>query len=147
MSKRCLIAGAVCFAVLTGCQKAAAPVASPTGRASRAGWEIRYNAVTALARRGSDRVKDHMEVLAEMLDEDQQLLNFRTQLKDGRDVPDEQAARSTVVSALKAVVELHEKNPGLNLSSLDPAIDKLTQSDNPVVRNEAERTRIALGKS
>ena len=148
MHVRCWLVAAILFsAVLGGCQKVAAPVVSATGRRSRPGWEIRYNAATALARRGSDRVKDHMEILSEMLDEDQQLLNFRTKLKEGQDVPDEQAARTTVISALKAVVELHEKKPNLDLSTLNPAIDKLTHSPNMVVRNEAERTRIVLGKS
>ena len=97
--RRWFVAAILFGAVLAGCQKAPAPVAPPSGRASRAGWEIRYNAAAALARRGSDRIKDHIEVLSEMLDENQQLLNFRTKLKEGQDVPDEQAARATVISA------------------------------------------------
>lgn len=145
--KRGLIAAVLCSAMMTGCQKPPLPAPSPTGSASRPGWEIRYNAVTALARRGSDRIKDHLDILSEMLDEDQQLANFRTKLKDGREVPDEQAARSTVTSALKAVAELHEKKPNLDLSSLTPRIEKLTQSSSLIVRSEAERTRQILGKS
>lgn len=145
--RRWLIAAAFSASLTGGCQKTTPPPTAPTGQVSPPGWEIRYNAVTALARRGSDRVRDHLEVLGEMLDEHRQLQNFRTTLKDGHDVADEQAAHATVVSALKAVTELHEKKPSLDLSTLAPVIEKLTHSDNLIVRNEAERTRLALGKS
>ncbi len=146
-SKPSWVAVVLCGALLAGCQKAPAPAPLPTASVCRPGWEIRYNAVTALARRGSDRVKEHLDVLGEMLNEDQQLANFRTKLKDGRVVPDEQSARGTVLSALKAVVELHGKRPEMDLSALAPAIDKLAGSSNLVVRTEAERARGALGKS
>jgi hypothetical protein len=108
------------------------------------GLEIRYNAAAALARRGSDRVR--LDVLGEMLDEPAQLQNFRTKLKDGREVADETAARNTVVTALKAVAELHRRRPDRDLSALYPAVDALAAHGNAVVRAEAERTRVALGR-
>src|SRR5208282_705557 len=42
---------------------------------SSPGWAVRYNATVTLARRGS--AKTPFDVLSEMLDEDQQLRNFR----------------------------------------------------------------------
>jgi hypothetical protein len=139
------ILAALAAGAAAGCQagKSAAPPV-PSGRASRPGWEIQYTAAVALARRGSDEVKNHFGVLQEMLDEQQQLINSKTKLPDGREVANEQTARSTVINALKAVAELHRRKPDMDLSELDPAIQKLTQSENPVLRNEAERTRLAL---
>ena len=67
-----------------------------TGPPSKAGWEVRYNATVALARRGSDKIKDEQvwENLLEMLDEEQQLRNFHRELKDKSEVPDEAGAAS-----------------------------------------------------
>jgi hypothetical protein len=134
-----------------GCQQGRKPGAgaapTPTGRASPAGWEIRYNATVALARHGSDLVKDRFDVLDEMLDENQQLVNCRTVSKEGQEAFNQQAATGTVTNALKAIAELHRRKPDLDLTPLQPAIDKLTQSSNPVLRTEADRTRLALGKS
>jgi hypothetical protein len=119
---------------------------------STPGWEVRYNAAIALARRGSARVP--FDLLAEMLDEDRQMKNFRARLKDGREVPDEAAARRTVLSTLKAFAEWHThpqavqavgpSDPGLQ--RVYAAIDKLTQSPNRVVRTEAANTRLSLKK-
>jgi hypothetical protein len=146
-----VLSGALLIALAPlGCQqgrKPAGQAAVPTGRASPSGWEIRYNATVALARHGSDKIKDRIEVLDEMLDENQQLANCRTTTKDGQEVTDLQAATGTVTNALKAIAELHRRRPEMDLSSLNPAIDKLTQSSNAALRTEAERTRVALGRS
>src|SRR5438093_523345 len=64
-------------------ETAAEPPASVTP--SGPGWEIRYQATLALARRGS--LKIPLEQLAEMLDEDKQLKTCRVKRKDGQDVP------------------------------------------------------------
>src|ERR1700736_1810414 len=48
------------------------------GLPSAPGWEIRYNATVALARRGSPQLP--LGVLCEMLDEDRQMRNFRATL-------------------------------------------------------------------
>jgi hypothetical protein len=74
---------------------------------SAPGWNIRYNAATTLARRGSSSVPWHS--IREMLDEKQQMRNQRLRLEDGRDVYDEAAARAYMLSALKAVAAWHEK--------------------------------------
>jgi hypothetical protein len=110
------------------------------------GLEVRYKAVEGLARRGSPKVQKRLGVLKEMLDPDQQAKNFRTRLKDGRDVPDDTAVASTVTSGLRAVAELHRKRPGLDLSALRPAVEALAQDPNSYVRNEAEKTQIVLNQ-
>src|SRR5260370_18760445 len=83
-----------------GCNRGAKP-AIATGPSSPPGWEVRYNATIALARRGSERVKDEQvwENLQEMLDEEQQLRNSRRKLKDGAEVPDEAGAPVTLIPA------------------------------------------------
>jgi hypothetical protein len=120
---------------------------------SSPGWEIRYNATQTLARRGSSKVP--LDVLAEMLDEAKQLKNFRAPAKDGRDVPDEAAARRTVINALKAVAQWHEKPEAIEkvrqkspkeLEAIYQAIAKLTESPVVDLRNEALRTQAAIKK-
>jgi hypothetical protein len=138
----------VLFVLLAaGCARPAAPAASaPAGPKSVSGWQVRYNAVLALARRGSPHVKDPdvWDTLTDMLDEGQQLRNFRVQLSNGRDVPDETAARLTVIAALRAVQELHRKQPGMDLSGLKEPIAKLAASANVPVNTEAKQAQLAL---
>jgi len=110
------------------------------------GVEIRYKAVEGLARKGSDLIRKRLGILEEMLDEDQQRRNFRIQLKTGNEIADEALVFSTLRGALKGIAELHRKKPDLDLSSFLPAIDKLSHSDNPELRAEAERTQIALNR-
>jgi hypothetical protein len=108
------------------------------------GWEIRYTATAALARRGSDLVKDRLDVLAEMLDEEKQQQNFRANLKKGREVPNEAEVVQALTRNLQAVAELHRRNPRVDLAPLVPAIDKLTQHSNITLRTEALRTKNVL---
>jgi hypothetical protein len=109
------------------------------------GLGIRYQAAVALARRGSDRAP--LEVLAEMLDEATQLEKHRVRsTKDGREGPDKAATYGEMENALKAIAELHRRNPRMNLSALDTPLAKLNDCDNPAIRQEAERTREALTK-
>jgi hypothetical protein len=121
---------------------------SLSGPASSPGWEVRYNATLALAHRGSDKVKDERtwELLREMLDEDQQLRNFRRKQKDGKEVIDEGPARLTVITALQAVHELHKKRPELDLSGLNDRIESLTKSRNVAVSTEAKKVQQSLSK-
>ena len=120
-----------------------------TAMPSAPGWEIRYNAALALARRGSAQLP--LGLMREMLDEQQQMRNFRAVLADGRQVADETAARETVLSALKALTQWHQLAPAVTTERNNPAlkevyqaVDRLTQSANLVVRTEAEKTRQAL---
>ncbi|MCI0457516.1 MAG: hypothetical protein L0Z62_11145 [Gemmataceae bacterium] len=120
---------------------------------SAPGWQVRYNATITLARRGSPEVP--FDLLTEMLDENMQMRNFRARLQSGREVPDEAAARRTILQALRATVEWH-KHPEARqalgpahagLQSVYAAIDKLMNSPNLVVRTEAKNVRLALPKS
>lgn len=145
------LVAAIVVLVLLGWIWSPKPIDSPADSASRSapGWEVRYNATIALARRGSENIAERMDVLQEMLDEEQQMQNFRIRQKRGDrevEVANETAARTTVINALKAVIELRRKQPDLDLSRLDEALQKLARSPNVVVRTEAERTRLALAK-
>jgi hypothetical protein len=111
---------------------------------SSPGWGVRYNATLVLARRGS--AKTPLDVLSQMLDEDQQMRNFRVRLADGKDVADEYAARRTVLAALKAFDDWQQHKDAVQavgnapeLQRVQAAIDKLTHSGNEVVSKEALR--------
>src|SRR5947207_6491558 len=58
---------------------------------SKDGWEVRYNAATALARRGSKELP--CDVIADMLDEEQQLRNYMTKTPEVNNALGEQAGR------------------------------------------------------
>ncbi|MFL5342266.1 MAG: hypothetical protein ACJ8F7_19135 [Gemmataceae bacterium] len=133
------------IALAVGCNRGAKPVVV-TGPPSPPGWEVRYNATVALARRGSDKVKEEhvWDNLVEMLDEEQQFRNFRRPLKDKTEVTDEAKAWLTIITALQAVDELHRRRPELDLSGLNPSVEKLTHSRNMAVSTEAKKTQQLL---
>ena len=134
--------------LLAGCNRGGSIPVVVTGPKSSAGWEVRYNATVALARRGSDMVKDEgvWDNLTEMLDEEQQMRNFRRANKDGKEVSEAGAAHLTVIAGLQAVNELHKKRPDMDLAGLNAAIEKLTHSGNLAVNTEAKRTQQLLAK-
>jgi hypothetical protein len=112
---------------------------------SSAGWKIRYNANASLAVVGSKKV--NLVLLREMLDENQQLVNFRVKLQDGKDVPDENSARSAILTTLKAIAEWHRKckvrkayrDEADDLKKVYAAMEKLAnESPNIAVRKEAK---------
>jgi hypothetical protein len=118
------------------------------------GWNVRYTATLALARRGSDQVP--FDVLAQMLDEDLQMRNWLAHTEDGKVFVDEQSARRTVHNGLRGVVQWHEHkevvdkvgkdNPGL--WRVYAAVDKLTLSHDSALQQEAEniKKKIDSGK-
>ena len=87
----------------------------------------RYNAATALARRGEPAVVD---VLVELLTTDQPPETSE------QDSPDEQVAQRTrlVVSGLEAVWELAEANDDVDLRSVIAAVQRLTQDETREIR-------------
>lgn len=131
--------------LVAGCKQAATPV--PNGESSGKGWEVRYNAALALGHRGSPRFADPVcqDTLLEMLDEDQQMRNFRVPADNGQARVDETAARMTVIGALKAIALFKEKQPKSDLTALKPAVEKLSKNGNPALAREARRTLEALG--
>jgi hypothetical protein len=72
--------------------------------------------------------------------------NFRVQLQDGSVVPDEAAARLTVVYALKAIAEWHKKQASRQevppaLAKVYAAVDKLADSPIMEIKTQVENTR------
>lgn len=116
--------------------------AAIAARESEPGWQVRYNAAVTLARRGSDHVP--WKLIREMLDEGQQLKNYPVPLADGREVPDEAAARATVITALRAVAEWHRKRAEKKEKApeeVSAQVDRLAQSSIVELRVQAEATR------
>ena len=110
---------------------------------TKPGSKVQANAVIALARRGCPEVP--LNLLEMMLSPDELRRTFVLQpKKGGPDRPDEGLVYVTVTNALKAVTALHKKCPRLDLSGLRPAVDKLTQDNNPAVQVEAQATQQAL---
>lgn len=147
MIDRCRYALIPWLVMFAGCKQ---PVSSsPSGAASGNGWEVRYSAVLGLAHRGSDKFLDPVvqDLASEMLDEQQQLRNFRTVLKTGQEVMNEYAARSAILGTLNSVRDYHEKKPTADLAALRPAIEKLTRSENKVLAKESKTLLDSLAQS
>jgi hypothetical protein len=111
--------------------------AAPVGEASGPGWKIRYDATIALARRGSD--KTPIDTLEQMLDESKQRANFRVKQENGQEIVDEDGMSSMLDATLDAIAVFHEKRKDAKAAAqLKPAIEKLTESNNPGVREKAK---------
>jgi hypothetical protein len=113
---------------------------------SAPGFDVRYNAATTLARRGSTATP--WPLLREMLDEKQQLRNSRIQQPDGREVYDAFAARLKTISALQAVAAWHEKRKSDTKPTAPPElreiytlVDQLAESSHGEVKIQAEKVR------
>lgn len=119
---------------------------APSEEASLRGREIRYQAAEALARRGSSKASAIIPILNDMLDEDLQAKTFQTRLKNGRTVADGTMVRSVLTGAMKSIAEWKTRDPNVDLLPLLPALEKLSKSDNPVLRTEAERTLLTLNR-
>jgi hypothetical protein len=117
---------------------------------SSPGWEIRYNATLALARRGHPQVR--LDILGEMLEERRQQRNFRIRLPDGRDLPDLAAARRTMLNALVAFREWHKHADAVravgpdhpDLQQLYAAVQHLTEHTDNALRAEARDTLLSI---
>jgi hypothetical protein len=108
------------------------------------GFRVQVNAAIALARRGGDV---RLSLLRTMLDMDELREIFVVQSKtNGAERPDEAVVVETVLNTLKAVGELHRKRPQLDLSSLQPNIDKLAHNPNPALQTEAGNVVLTLSK-
>jgi hypothetical protein len=125
----------------------------PAGIAAEAspkGWEVRYNAALALARRGSPATP--WEIVAEILNENQQLRNFRVPVKDGKDAPDEASARRAILNALTAIREWRDKQKGPppadagSFELVRTKINELATHGVMEIKVQAEQTKLALAK-
>lgn len=112
---------------------------------SPTGWEIRYNAALALARRGSKHTP--WPTIREMLDPERQRHNFRARVAGATILADEEAALRTVHATLAAIAEWHKKQDGpkadisSDLQLIYADVDRLAESDNTPIRVQADRTR------
>lgn len=139
-----------------GCNRGSSVVVV-TGQSSPPGWEVRYNAAVALARRGSDHVKDPSvrDTLLEMLNEEQQLNNFPLtdekgevkKDKEGRKIADLNGAQLASITALQALGELHRRRPEFDLSAFKPSIEKLAASNRLAVSTEAKKLQQTISKA
>jgi hypothetical protein len=101
--------------------------------------QIRYLAVVALARHGSELFEKHpdwINTLAEMLDRERQTKLNRTTVR-GKEVVDQNRITETMNTALKAATELHHLRPQLNLSALKPALLGLANEPSETLKEEA----------
>ena len=96
----------------------------------------------ALAHRGSSKVR--LGILQQMLDESFLRANFLLERPGGAQTPDEPMIYQTIQAALQALVQLHKRQPKLDLSGVTPALDTLAKSGNITVRTEAARVKQAL---
>jgi HEAT repeat protein len=96
----------------------------------------RYNAATALARRGEPAVVD---VLVELLKTD------KPPETSDQDTPDEQVAQrmKLVVSGLDAVLELTKANSTIDLGPVVDAVQRLTEDESREIRR---RARVVLNE-
>jgi hypothetical protein len=112
---------------------------------SATGWQIRYNAALALARRGSQHTP--WTTIREMLDEERQRRNFRAKIAGATILPDEEAALRTVHATLAAVADWHKKQDAAKaqisseLQLVYAEVDRLAENDNTPIRVQADRTR------
>ena len=108
------------------------------------GFDVQVQAALALAHHGW---KVPLSLLQTMLDEDELRSIFVVQSKtSGAEQPNQALVIETMLNALKAVAELHRKDPQRDLSGLRPNIDKLAHNPNPAVSTEAGRVVLALGQ-
>lgn len=95
---------------------------------------VRYNAANSIAMLGSDK---SLGTLAEMLDPEKLKERLFVQDEDGVRKPDEELAVVTMLTALKSLARLHEKNPKADLSPILESATKLSKHSNAVINTAA----------
>ncbi len=106
------------------------------------GLRIRFNAALALAHRGSPKVR--LGILQQMLDEPELRANFLIERPGGVQTPDEPVIAQIMEFALKAFVQLHKRQPKMDLTSFAPTLDTLAKNGNIAIRTEANLAQQAL---
>src|SRR5262249_50408304 len=111
-----------------------------------AGFNVRANAAIALARRGSPKAR--LDLLEELLDPDKLRSVHRIRhKKTGEEKVNEALVAETELNALKALVKLHERQPGLDYTGCREAVKKHTQDKIAAVQKEAQEAEKALQPS
>jgi hypothetical protein len=115
-----------------------------TSSGDSAALQVCYTAASALARRGSTW-SGLMPLLGEMLDEPRLQKVFRVKPpQGGEEEADSVAIHATLLNGLQGLTELHSRQPGLDVSVLLPAVERLTTYPVPSVREQAQKTMKAL---
>jgi hypothetical protein len=125
-------------------KEAAKPSDEPRSIVKTPGLRVRYNAVAALARRGSKKVR--LDQLEEMLDARQQAELCAVRNPNGTEKPDQSFILQTQIATLQAVTELHRKQPTMDLSSIRNIVEKLAGDANSAVRAQARTTLESLDR-
>ncbi len=108
------------------------------------GLKTRFNAVLALAHRGSS--KTNLGMMEQMLDEAYLGQNFLVERAGGVQAPDESTISQIIDAALKALGQLHERQPKLDLSRFKPALDTLAKNGNIAISTQATAIQKELEK-
>jgi len=113
---------------------------------STPGWQVRYQATLALARRGSPRTP--WPVFREMLDYERQLRNFPAKLHAGKIIPDDAMATHRVHNALGVLAEWHKlqntSRMGMlpaGLQAIYEDVDRLAAGSHTMLKVQADRVR------
>lgn len=118
------------------------PVDEPRSVLKSPGLRVRFNAITALARRGSSKVR--IDQLEEMLDDERLRGLCVVRRPDGNEQPDEAFVIQTQLAALRAIGELHKLRPALDVTRLRTAVDRLARDPQSPVVSAAQQTLQAL---
>jgi hypothetical protein len=105
---------------------------------------VSVNAAIALARRGSRQAP--LDLLKTMLDESALGEVFVLRGKDGRETPDKAKAAQVILDTLKALRELHARQPGLDYRRFREPVEALAGAADRTLRTEAEKTRDELNR-
>lgn len=104
---------------------------------------VSYNAMQALLRRGSERVKSHFDLVEEMIDVDRQLKIWDTDeptIKESRDY----VANKIVHTTLEALRQHLKRRPDADLAPLKAALKRTSESDNEAVSSAAKDVLLLL---
>jgi hypothetical protein len=123
-------------------EEAAKSPGEPVSVLKSPGLRVRFNAVVALAHRGSP--KTPLDQLEEMLDAGRLRELCLVRHPDGVERADEVFIVQTQLAALQAIAKLHQKQPTLDLSSLRASVDKLAGDPNSDIRVQARATQKTL---
>ncbi len=100
--------------------------------------DARFNAAGFLARQGDETA---LPIITEMLDPDQKLA-----LKNEKEEAHRGKRMVVNVNGLHALQKLHTAKPELDLAGVQSAVERLTRSDLPEVRDSALETQRKLGE-
>lgn len=106
------------------------------------GFLVRAHAATALAWRGSPNVQ--VDRLRDLLDVEHLKAMLVVETADGKRQPNEPRILDLVQGALQATVQLHQKSPRTDISSLRAAVERLASHRLPAVRQPAAAAKAAL---